>query len=79
MSEKQTLLQKARSTNIRSQKKEHISDEVIELVLAWAKNEVSIGQVSTALGRKTYDGYAVIAKTFQQLVLDGTLTSWLGK
>jgi hypothetical protein len=79
MNEKQTLLQKARSTVVRSQKPTHINDETIELVLAWAKNEVSIGQVQRAIGCKSHATYTVIAKTFQQLVLDGTLTSWLGK
>lgn len=47
---KETLLEIAKKTTRRKNANTPIDNEVIELAVAWAKNEISISQVCAAIG-----------------------------
>lgn len=51
-----TLLQKALETPARSINSNHVSEEQIELALAWMADEVTLTQVSLASGLKGGSG-----------------------
>ena len=51
-----TLLEKAREHKVRKFKKNIISDEHIDLLIAWANGEITSRQVSVAIGKSDDSG-----------------------
>lgn len=60
MAKQQTLLEKAKSvTNIR---KNHITEEEVELALAWMRDEISMTQATVAIGQDKRQGAMIYSK-----------------
>ena len=63
-----TLLENAKDIKVTKPRK-NITDEEIELAIAWAGDEVTIGQVSTALGySKTQNTSNFLAMALREAV-----------
>ena len=60
-----TLLQKAKNAKPRKVSM-RITDEHIELAISWAKGEISISQVSAAIGKKQDMCYNFIAMALRE-------------
>jgi hypothetical protein len=72
--DKMTLLEKANAAPNRDRKLQ-VSDEVIELALAWARDEISLAQAITALKgeRRKNSGYVDLARGLREAVRKGIL------
>lgn len=65
MSDKETLLQKAKQIKVNKKGDRKLGDEEYELGLAWVKGEVTMRQIQTVMGYKnTNSSYTLIAQTF---------------
>ena len=64
-----TLLEKAKEARAEPQQI-FVSDEVVELALAWAKGEISMKQARKAFGTKTAGSniYAHLARGLRQFI-----------
>jgi hypothetical protein len=71
---KMTLLEKAKATPNRNRKLQ-VPDEVIELALAWARDEITLAQATTALkgARDKMTGYVDLARGLREAVRKGIL------
>lgn len=68
---KQTLLEMAKSHQVRKTHKKVFNEEELELVIAWAKNEINLNQileVTPELKSQT-QVYVFIANCFRNLVV----------
>lgn len=62
-----TLLEKAKETGHRKQAGGDITEEIIELALAWAKGEIGLKQASEALGyTNTGNVYVIFARALKK-------------
>ena len=61
---KQTLLEKAKRS--RMKKGGPISQEQIDLALAWASDDITIKQVGTALGKNSTSIYLALARSLKR-------------
>lgn len=63
-----TLLEKAKGYKVRSNTTKPVTEEMIELALAWAKDEISIPQARKALGAPSggqiYHFFALTLKAY---------------
>jgi len=78
--EKKTLLEKARASRTTSRGSMDFSDEMVELVFAWAHNDIAVGQVVAVIGGATGKNvYPRLAKVLQFMVMNGLLVAdgWL--
>lgn len=53
---KETLLEKAKKLPIRKNKKVNLSEEHLELGLAWMKNEIGLAQINRVLNKNNTSG-----------------------
>jgi len=77
---KQSLLEKARAKPTQARGAVRIDDDMIDLIYAWAQNEVTIGQVAHALNQKTSQhAWANVAQVLQHMVMTKLLVpdGWL--
>lgn len=83
---KETLLDRAKKVKTQGRSKLHMSDDLVELVYAWARNEITVGQLSAVLHdsriiKKTtaQHAYPKIAEVMQHMVMSGLLVpdGWL--
>lgn len=65
----QTLLQKARQVKSRLVYRTNITDEEVELAVAWAKGEISFKQVREVLGIAHTTCYAWLAVRLREYIL----------
>ena len=71
---KESLLDKALNIKVQRATK-RVSDEEVELALAWMMDEVSLNQVRLALGNKeTSQPYALLANAIKTAFSNGLIT-----
>lgn len=71
-----SLLEKAMAVKSARSRSNHDHDERMELSLAWARGEVALAQVTTAIGldsRSATAGYIFLAQGLRDLVQAGKL------
>ena len=56
----------AKAKKIKTQTPDKLTEEHIELALAWAHDEVTLKQVSDALGDKDSKTYITLARSFRK-------------
>lgn len=61
----ESLLDKAKSSNVKNNNLAHITPEHIELALAWANDEIGTQQVSEALGKSGSSTYVILARALK--------------
>lgn len=78
-----TLLEKAKTTPTRQRRKDmEITDQHIELSIAWAKEEINYAQVLRALfgtgSTSTMQAYVILARSLRKAMAIGRITEQLG-
>ena len=74
MSNKQSLLEKAQSFPTNRRKNEKISDDLIELSLAWMKGEVRVVEIKYALDKKSNSNiYQCLTLAFREAYTKGKI------
>lgn len=61
-----TLLDKAKKA--KNRKKILIDSDVLELALAWANDEITVSQASTAIGLKPASVYIILARSLKKII-----------
>jgi len=78
--EKKSLLDKARGVRTQARGAFNVTDDMVDMVHAWARNELTVGQCTAALGYNTSQKtYPYLALVLQHMVMNGLLVAdgWL--
>ena len=71
MTHKETLLEKAKGFTPKQKGERPRNNEEIELVLAWMRDEITVGQIESVIGKSS--GYNFIARTMRWAYRSGEI------
>lgn len=64
------LVQKAKQFKKRANVRNEITPEIVELAVAWAKDEVTLPQVNNVLGTTSTATYSILSRALKEYILN---------